>query len=284
MARSGKIAIASARSLARPTQPPQDIVQRTPSEPIAGDLRVMGHACGQRHESAAQPHTTAREMIMTTKATTAALLSVAACTAVASANLSPFTVDQSELTIGQQQVSLDKGMDVDVGASHRNFRAKTVNGVTGVGIRGGAVSGEIDGTESITFTFDTAVNVTELQISFLYDNGQFGDSPAEAALIATNVGENVLQVTGPTSASWTGAGTVTNASVATEAGGGHWILAGNDIFGGAITSLTLSSGNPGHAGRFGDYAFVSLNAVPVPAPAGVGLAAGLGLVATRRRR
>lgn len=159
---------------------------------------------------------------------------------------------------------------------------KTVNGITGMGVSRGSVAGEIDGHESLTFDFAEAIFVDELVISFLYDNGQFGDHPAEVARFITDALDATLQVTGPTTANWTGFGTVENVSVATEQGGGAWRLSGEDIFGGPITSLTLLSGNPGDRGHLADFSFVSLSgAVPTPGTAAL---MGLGGLALARRR
>jgi hypothetical protein len=215
----------------------------------------------------------------------ASLVLTAAAFAASAAPVESFSLGQHEISTGVNSMLIGKGvMDVLATTSVRDFARKTVNGVTGVGVRGGSVSGEIDREEVVSFYFDGPVAVSELQISFLYDNGQFGDNPAEKALISTDLGDFYLSVVGPDTAAWTGSGTSENLSLATEAGGGHWRLSGENIFGGAITELHLSSGNPGKGGRFGDFSFVSLNAGLVPTPGAVALLGLGGLTAAKRRR
>ena len=219
----------------------------------------------------------------------AAFVSVAALAAAAfaatAAPISSFSLAQNEITTGVSSMLVGKGaMDITATTSVRDFARKTVNGVTGIGVRGGSVSGEIDQEETVSFYFTEAVAVSNLQLSFLYNQGEFGDDPAERAMISTNLGDFVLAVTGPTSASWSGAGSVQNLSIATEAGGGHWSLSGDNIFGGAVTELHLRSGNPGQSGRFGDFSFVSLEAGLVPTPGAMALLGLGGLTAAKRRR
>lgn len=213
-----------------------------------------------------------------------AALALAAASSASLADVS-FSINQNELTNGAAFNDLEKnGMGVMIESVSNDFKRKTVNGVSAVGVLGGNVSGEIDSSESILFTFDQGVTISDLQISFLYNAGEFGDDPAEQALISTNLGDFVLGVTGPTTADWSGAGAVANLSVATEAGAGHWSIFGDDIFGGAITSLRLSSNNPGANASFGDFSFVSLSASPVPAPGAIGALAISCLGLARRRR
>ncbi len=199
--------------------------------------------------------------------------------AVTSANAG--VIDQADLVEGVnfQQLDVD-GVTVTVTTDHGNTKRKTVNGVTGVGVSGGAVNGEIDKREALNFEFHSPLVVDEITVAFLYDDGQFGDQPAEVADFVTDLGTYTLQVTGPTTATWTGGGLVENMSIATEAGGGAWTIAG-DLFGGEISSLSLVSGNPGKKAKYADFSFVSLNAVPAPGSAAL---MGLGGLAIARRR
>ena len=194
-------------------------------------------------------------------------------------------INQLDLLEGvtTQNVTFDT-VNTTVTTEHGTTKRKTVNGVTGMGVSGGSVNGEIDNCESLTFTFDEAVRVDELVISFLYNDGEFGDQPAEVASIVSNLLAGTLSVTGATTATWTGLGDVENVSVATEAGGGAWRISGDDIFGGAITSLTLSSGNPGWKGKYADFSFVSLSGTPTPTPGATALLGLGGLTLARRRR
>lgn len=205
---------------------------------------------------------------------------------VALAGLAPFAsagvLTYTDLGEGLSSQVVDfGGVPTTVTTAYGATKLKTVNGVTGMGISGGTVDGEIDNCESMTFSFDSNVSVDELTISFLYNDHEFGDHPAEVARIVTDDFVGTLTVTGPTTAVWTGGGTVTNVSVATEAGGGAWTLSG-DLFGDDISFLRLESGNPGHKGKYADFSFVSMSGVPTP-----GTAALLGLggaLCVRRRR
>jgi hypothetical protein len=194
-------------------------------------------------------------------------------------------LDQSEIDEGQEwQTKYVGNVEVCIQAAPRVTKRKTTNGTTGIGIKNGSVNGEIDGSEFLEFKFSEDLIITRLEIGLLYDNGQFGDHPAEAALVLSDRGSNILQVTGHTTATWTGSGSVSNASIATERGGGRWVIEGDDILGGATSFLRLQSGNPGVGGFNGDFVFVSMCTRPIPAPGAMALL-GLGgaLVAKRRR-
>ena len=190
----------------------------------------------------------------------------------------------SDLALVSNQVVDFDGVQTTVTSTPNPLQRKTVNGVTAIGINKGNVSGEIDGNEKMKFAFDQGMIIDEITIAFLFDDGQFGDQPAEVARISTDQLTGILSVTGPTTATWTANGTVQNLSVATERGAGVWRVFGEDLFGGAITTLELSSGNPGNKARHGDFSFVSLGGTVIPAPGSVALLGMGGLLAARRRR
>lgn len=205
---------------------------------------------------------------------------------VALAGLAPFAsagiLNQSDLLQGLSSQAVSTGDSiVTVTTTNGVTKRKTVNGVTGMGISGGSVDGEIDGCESMTFAFDAPTTVDELTISFLYNDHEFGDHPAEVAKIIAGDFVGTLTVTSATTAVWTGGGSVTNLSIATEQGGGEWQLTG-DLFGGEISSFTLLSGNKGSQAKYADFSFVSLHTVPTPGAAAL-LGLG-GVLVTRRRR
>ncbi len=226
----------------------------------------------------------------TTFAVTVAAVSglIAASASANSVMPDSHAINFSHLPSLQSSSQVDLGWVVaDITAPVSTFQFKNVNGAYGVGIGGGAVHGEISGNESIRFDFSAPVLVTSLSVAHLFAAGNFGDVLHETATVLTDLGAFHLQVTSPTTATWSGPGVASNLSIGTEDGGGLWEVAGSSIFPGAITHLELVSGNPG-AAKYSDYGFHSmdLRAVPiVPAPATAALGAlGLGGLAARRRR
>lgn len=204
---------------------------------------------------------------------------------VASQSASAVTIDYTDLPDGANAANLVLGpVTVDVTSPIRNFKYKTVNGITGVGVSGGAVDGEIDNDESIDFDFSEGVYLNTIKVCFLYTDGNFGDVIDEIAKFVTNIGTWTLTATNSTTGTWTGpAGTVTNVSIATEAGGASWEIdaPGTGIFGAGITSLSLQSGWPSTSSAKADFSFENLDfsrEVPTPgALACLGVAAMLGL-------
>lgn len=196
------------------------------------------------------------------------------------------SIHYSQLIAGQfASNAASGGVQIGVGSAPRAFKPKTVNSVTGMGIAGGSVDAEIDGQESISFSFSKPVRITSFSVAHLYAAPNFGDNPNEVAYVDAGFTHFGLYVTGATTASWSGFGSVVNDSIATTAGGGAWTVFGDDLFGGAVTQLSFRSGNPGGNGSFADFTFVELGfrVIPLPGVAGLGLA-GLGVLATMRRR
>lgn len=208
----------------------------------------------------------------------------------ASAHAGITSIDYADVVAaGSGPAAVDAGGLITANNIGGAYAQKTVQGVSAVGIAGGAVSAEIDNNEAITFTFDIPVFVTELSIAHLYTEGNFNDNVDESARFDVEYADAaapasfVLTATDATAGDWTGAGTLTNSDIATEAGGGWWTVAGSDIFNGAVTSLTLRSNEPGNH-RKADFGFVSLAVAPVPTPGAIALSAVAGLLAVRRRR
>lgn len=169
---------------------------------------------------------------------------------------------------------------------------KVVQGVDGVGVSGGYVGGEIDNArESMVFSFDAPLVLSELQLGFLFETPNHDDSMNEAAEVIGLFGDSVyigqLTVVDALTGAWSFAfgGAVTNLSIATEAGAGVFAIA-NPFGDMLIDTLILNpvdvTGQTDH--RNADYSFVSMTAVPEPGTAML-LAAGLsGLLFAGRKR
>lgn len=182
-----------------------------------------------------------------------------------------------------------------VTASSGTFIQKGESGSLGVGVTGGSVNDEIDGTQAageyIRFVSNIGSRLlSSFTVSFLYAAPAFGDSQNETASIVIDGTAYTLAVLDTTLASFTFAGaTVTNLSPGSEGNGGEWRV----TFGAPVsfTSLQFSPGpNGGPDAPLGDYGFNNFTTAAVPSPivgAGLpGLVMALGglVILARRRR
>jgi hypothetical protein len=194
------------------------------------------------------------------------------------------TINHTDLTDGASVAifALD-GINITVTSSGGNFQQKTVAGLTATGISGGTVDGEIDSSEFLTFSFDQPVTVTSMSIAHLFRDGHYGDTADETAEFATSAGNFQFVASGVDTGDWNGFGAVANDSPAINNFAGGWTIAGGDVFGFAITSLVMRSGNPGLDTGLGDFGFRQIQFAAVPAPGALALL-GLFVAAPRRRR
>ena len=118
------------------------------------------------------------------------LVGVAAALALAASTGSAFGAQivftPADFTTGTSVANLT---GATVTSSPRPFDKKTIAGIEGLGVQGGFVDGEIDlsGPESITFTFANPTQLTDLQLAFLYKDGNFGDIVSEVARLVVTV-------------------------------------------------------------------------------------------------
>jgi len=191
------------------------------------------------------------------------------------------TINASDLGAGGTNVVL---ADATVTAVGGVFSQKTVFGVTGAGVGGGFVGGEIDTSgESIEFAFNAPVFLDSLDLSLLFAAPSHEDRVNEIAKVVVSSGgttyEGLLSVTSETTATWSfvGGGAVSNFSIANETGAAGWSIA-NPFGQLAIDSMSLlpvdASGDADY--RNADYSFVNLNATVIPEP-GTMLLVGAGL-------
>ena len=72
---------------------------------------------------------------------------------------------------------------------------KTVNGITAVGVTGGASGNEIDIGESMTATFSAGLHVGNVHLAYLFDGPEYNDVNEVARLTATLFGGGTLSST-----------------------------------------------------------------------------------------
>lgn len=194
-------------------------------------------------------------------------------------------IDSTNVPAGVATVNLGFAT---VTSSPRNLTQNTVNGVTGIGVIGGRVAGEIDlGTfvgdeENITITYGAATTVTDIRLAFLFQPGQWTDTVFEAARITANGVDYVLTVTGNTTATWTGAGSVVNLSPALDVNSGVFRII--NPFPGQVTTVRFSAVNQSNAlnETNSDFALLRVESTPEPATL-VLIGGGLLAVALVRR-
>lgn len=174
-----------------------------------------------------------------------------------------------------------------------NFDAKTVNGVTAVGVSGGASGAEIDIGQSITASFASLTRLTSFSLAFLFDGPEYGDvnEVAQVSLLGTNYFGRLTAVDS-TTAIWSlyGSGTtVTNQSAATLSGAGVWTV--TNPFGniaGTGVRFEAAPGSPGlgcsNCANQSDYSVLAVSPVPEPSSYALALVGLLTVGWAARRR
>lgn len=194
----------------------------------------------------------------------------------------------NQLTTGASSVTISGYATVT--ASGGTFDEKTWDNVTGTGVKNGLVDGEIDEKEAITISFVNPQDIDQFQVAFLYDAGVCGDSKDEFAVVYDDGTKNILQLTGSTgtTATWSGAGTVT--CISPGANGGAGLFEVTNPFGTkAISSITFGADPSATSASGADYAFEEIKTHSVPEPSSlslilIGISSLIGFGITRRKK
>lgn len=192
--------------------------------------------------------------------------------------------------------------DAKVGSVAGNFSLKPWNGFQGIGVSPQSgperTFGEIDIGETITGTFSQGITIGSVSLSLLFDGPEYRDVQENAVISVvyadqTTASFNLIANGGATSANWSGFGTLTNLSPATNVDAGAWMLSNNPFGDKRVTSITFGAdyGKPApgckNCNNQSDYTLVSITAaVPEPETYAMMLAglAAIGAVARRKKK
>jgi hypothetical protein len=204
------------------------------------------------------------------------------------------TVDASNITSGKSSASFTGATLKTSGGKFTNATSGGIGPTPYIGINGGSVRNELDGSQRLTFSFTgTGAVINEITLGMLFLAGQAGDVANEAAQLKTSggpctggaVAACILSATGVFKGS---AVNVTNLSPATGGNGGIFKIVnpfGTDMISQLQLSPWLISGRGAANSDFGLIG-ITYTTTAIPEPASLALV-GLGViglaVAGRRR-
>ena len=152
------------------------------------------------------------------------------------------TIDASGVTSGSNTANFAGATMTSTGGNFTKATSPGVNPTQYIGVSGGAVANELDGSQKITLSFSGGgAVVSEIVIGMLFPHGQAGDLFNEAAQMQTIGGTScqtgiaicILSATGATTAVWRGSTSgVQNLIPATGGNGGFFTITnpfGSDV-------------------------------------------------------
>lgn len=221
------------------------------------------------------------------------LIAGSAIALAAPAQAATFTMNAQDVQdagcLNQVSCTVNDFFTVTAEPSSGVIAAKSVGGMLGIGVTSPVdpVRGEIGVTEALQIDFKQAGVLRNLQLSFLYQDGVYGDKVFEVAQISpkgTSTTAGVLTITGNNTATWLGAGLHQNMAQSVFGQAGSYLL--SDLFGNEkITGITLKalSGGAALGAANSDFSF-NRATVDVPEPATLLGLSAVGLLAAASRR
>ena len=205
------------------------------------------------------------------------------------------TVNANSITVGTNTANLVGATMTSTGGNFTKATSPGVNPTAYIGVSGGAVANELDGSQKITLSFsDSGAVVSEITLGMMFLVGQAGDAATEAGLLKT-IGGTTCPTGGFTFCTLSAAGVfrgstvgVTNLSPATGGNGGIFKIVnpfGTDLISQIQMSPWLIAGT-GSANSYFGLVSITYTTTAIPEPASLALV-GVGVIglafAGRRR-
>lgn len=204
------------------------------------------------------------------------------------------TINASGVTPGATTANFMGATMTSTGGSFTTATSPGINQTPYIGVSGGAVANELDGTQKLTIAFsETGAVVSEMVLGMLFLSGQAGDGVNEAAraqnIGGTNCGLGMTFCILSSSGVWRGSTTgVTNLSPATGGNGGIFRITnpfGSDLISQIQLLPWLISGTGAANSDFGLVSITyTTTAIPEPGTLVLVSLGMLGLVFAGRRR
>ena len=195
------------------------------------------------------------------------------------------TIDANGITAGTNTANFVGATMTSTGGNFTKATSGGVNPTQYIGVSGGAVANELDGSQRITLGFSSGAVISEITLGMLFLAGQAGDVATEAAQLQTIGGTScaaggfvfcTLSAAGSFRGSTLG---VTNLSPATGGNGGIFRITnpfGSDLISELQMSPWLIAGTGAANSDFG-LVSITYTTTAIPEPGSLALV-GLGVV------
>jgi hypothetical protein len=211
------------------------------------------------------------------------------------------TINASGVTAGSTTANFTGATMTSTGGTFTKATSPGVNPTQYIGVSGGAVANEVDGSQRITLSFGAGgAVINELVIGMLFPHSVAGDLFNEAAQAVTvggsctsaGLGACILSATGATTAVWRGSPFgVENLVPATGGNGGIFKITdpfGSDLLSSASFLAYLIAGSGDSNSDWGLVSITYTTAAVIPEPGTLMLVSlgmlGLGFAGRRRAR